>query len=226
MHTLIEWPLSHKEGLLKILGCEADKATITAVMAEHDSSEFIDKVMKSDLVATDLHSFTSIDATSHGRSTVNISPVSITKIGDAPPRSIEGVGEPEYALEGVRVLDLTRIIAGPVAARTLAAHGADVLHVSAPHLPAIPEFDVETTRGKRTTQLDLNNPEEKETLKTLVKDADVFLQSYAPKALEKRGFGAKAVAEMRPGIVYASLTALAHTAVYWDRRAVRLSYFS
>ncbi|VDB91785.1 unnamed protein product [Peniophora sp. CBMAI 1063] len=209
----------HKEGLLKILGCEADKATITAVMAEQDSSEFIDKVMKAELVATDLHSFDTIDATSHGRSTVNISPVSITKIGEAPRRSIEGVGEPEYALEGIRVLDLTRIIAGPVAARTLAAHGADVLHVSAPHLPAVPKFDVETTRCKRTTQLDLNKPEEKATLEELVKDADVFLQSYAPKALEKRGFGAKAVAEMRPGIVYASLTALAHTAVYWDRRA-------
>ena len=73
------------------------------------------------------------------------------------------------------------------------AHGADVLLVTLLHLPSLPILDVETSRGKRTTQLDLNAPADMETLRTLVHDTDVFFQSYRPSSLEERGFGPKTV---------------------------------
>jgi len=79
--------------------------------------------------------------------------------------------------------------------------------VTSPHLPALPLLDVETSRGKRTTQLDLNTPTDAETLRTLLRDADVFLQSYRPGGLAERGFGPEDCAALRPGIVHASITA-------------------
>lgn len=75
-----------------------------------------------------------------------------------------------------------------------------------PHLPSLPLFDVDTSRGKRTTQLDLNNPADAETLRALVRDADVFLQAHRPRGLAARGFGPEDCAALRPGIVHVSLT--------------------
>src|SRR4029453_2785545 len=95
-------------------------------------------------------------------------------------------------LEGLRVLDLTRIIAGPVAARTLAAHGADVLRITAPYLPTIAALEPDTGRGKRSAQLDLRTPQGADTLRALVREADVVVQSYRPGALAGLGFGAEA----------------------------------
>jgi hypothetical protein len=80
-----------------------------------------------------------------------------------------------------------------------------VLLVTSPNLPSLPFLDIETSRGKRTTQLDLNVPTDAAKLRALLSDADVFLQSYRPGGLAGRGFSPEACAEMRPGIVHASI---------------------
>lgn len=100
------------------------------------------------------------------------------------------------------------------------AHGADVLHVTSPRLPSLPLLDVETSRGKRTTQLDLDVPADAEKLRALLRDADVFLQSYRPGGLAARGFGPEKCAEMRPGIVHASLTAFSPGGPWKDVKSV------
>lgn len=102
----------------------------------------------------------------------------------------------------------------------MVAHGADVLWVTSPKLPALPNLDVDTSRGKRTTQLDLNNPDDREKFASLVRDTDVFLQSYRPGGLANKGFGVEEVAKARPGIVYASLTAFGWDGPWKDRRGV------
>jgi len=79
--------------------------------------------------------------------------------------------------------------------------------VTSPRLPDLPFLDAETSRGKRTTQLDLDAPADAETLRALLRDADVFLQSYRPGGLAERGLGPEDCAALRPGIVHASLTA-------------------
>ncbi|HEX7968901.1 MAG TPA: CoA transferase, partial [Stellaceae bacterium] len=133
--------------------------------------------------------------------------LAIERIGDAPPEKLPPGGS--RPLSGLRVLDLTRVLAGPTAARTLAEHGADVLKVSGPHLPHSGELEIDTGLGKLSCFLDLRRREEVETLAALIRDGrcDVFSQGYRPGSLAARGFGAEDVAALRPGIVYLDLSA-------------------
>ena len=105
----------------------------------------------------------------------------------------------ERPLSGIKVLDLTRIIAGPVCGRTLAAHGADVLLVTAPHLPSMRPLVIDTGRGKLSTSFDLREASGRDTLAALVRDTDVFVQGYRPGAVAAFGFGPEDVARMRSG---------------------------
>ncbi|KAF8260982.1 CoA-transferase family III domain-containing protein [Lactarius quietus] len=197
----------HKQGLLDILHCEPTKEAVAAALADWSAEELEAEVFRRHLCAAALRSFDEIDETPQGIFQTNITPISITKVGDAPKRVLTDPGDVQYALEGIRVLDLTRVLAGPVCGRTLAAHGADVLYVTSPNLPSLPFLDIETSRGKRTTQLDLNAPADAAKLRDLIGGADVFLQSYRPGGLAARGFGPAACAAIRPGIVHASITA-------------------
>jgi crotonobetainyl-CoA:carnitine CoA-transferase CaiB-like acyl-CoA transferase len=140
--------------------------------------------------------------------------IELEKIGDAPPMPF---GDAERPLSAVRVLDLTRVLAGPTCARTLAEHGANVLHIASPKLATLPLFEMDTGHGKRQAHLDLNDPAEADTLRDLVRGADVFSQGFQHGSLERRGFGASQVAELRPGIIYVSENAYGHAGP-WQHR--------
>lgn len=139
----------------------------------------------------------------------------ITRIGDAPARPLP-VGE--RPLAGIRVLDLTRVLAGPTCARTLAEHGADVLKITAAHLPDSGATELDTGIGKLAAHLDLRTAQGTEILRSLLRDADIFSQSYRPGALAARGFSPQQAAQLRPGIVYVSLNAWGQTGPWKDRR--------
>jgi crotonobetainyl-CoA:carnitine CoA-transferase CaiB-like acyl-CoA transferase len=179
------------------------------------------------MCATALRSFAEWDLHPQAKALADQPPVQIIKIGDAPKRTISG--DLTRPLEGIRVLDLSRVLAGPVCGRTLALHGADVLLVTSPQLPALPRLDVDTSRGKRTTQLNLMLPEDQEKLRELAASADVFLQAYRPGGLQAKGFGVEDLAILRPGIVCANLTAWGWEGPWKERRGVcfafLLSYF-
>ena len=115
-------------------------------------------------------------------------------------------------------MDLTRIIAGPVCGRTLAVHGADVLLVSASHLPSMRPLVIDTGRGKLSAFVDLREARGRETLAVLARDADIFVQGYRPGAIAALGFGPQEVAKIRPGIVYVSLCAYGHDGPWAARR--------
>jgi hypothetical protein len=117
--------------------------------------------------------------------------------------------------EGIRVLDLTRVIAGPVGARTLAALGADVLRVDPPRLPEIPEGHVDTGVGKRAATLDLADAERREAL---LAGADVLVTGYRPGALARFGLDAADLAERHPHLVQVSLSAWGTTGPWGERR--------
>ena len=140
--------------------------------------------------------------------------IEISRIGDAP---LKRVAKGTRPLEGVRVLDLTRVLAGPTCARSLAEHGADVLKISAEHLPDSGPMDVDTGIGKLSARLDLRSAEDRATLERLVTQSDVFSQSYRPGTLAARGFAPEALAALRPGIVCVSLSAW-DTAGPWQAR--------
>jgi crotonobetainyl-CoA:carnitine CoA-transferase CaiB-like acyl-CoA transferase len=140
--------------------------------------------------------------------------VEIEKIGESAPEPMKPGDRP---LSGIRALDLTRILAGPVAARTLAEHGAEVLMVTAPHLPQTPEHVRDTSHGKRSCYLDLTKPDEGAKLKELAKGADVFSQGYRPGVLAARGFGPQDLAKARPGIVYLTISCYGSGGPFADR---------
>ena len=101
-----------------------------------------------------------------------------------------------------------------------------MLLITSPNLPALPLLDADTSRGKRTTQLDLTEASDRDTLGSLVRDADVFLQAYRPGGLSDKGFGVGDVVQTRPGIVYASLTAYGWDGPWKDRRGVQCPFVS
>ena len=143
--------------------------------------------------------------------------VDLERIGDAAPLEWPPLQDGQRPLEGIKLLDLTRILSGPVAARTLAAYGADVLMVNGPHLPNI-EAIADLSRGKRSALLDLRSDEGRSSLQKLVRDAHVFLQAYRPGALAAKGFAAEDLARLRPGIVVAELCAYGWQGPWAGRR--------
>jgi CoA transferase family III len=139
----------------------------------------------------------------------------IVKIGDAPPEKLPEGNRP---LSGIRVLDLTRVLAGPTCARTLAEHGADVLKITAPHIAARDDQEYDTGHGKLSARLDLRQPQDLARLKDLVREGDVFSQGYRPGTLAARGLAPEQLAALRPGIVYVSLCAFSHAGPWASRR--------
>ncbi|WP_262699062.1 MULTISPECIES: CoA transferase [Streptomyces] len=119
---------------------------------------------------------------------------------------------------GVRVLDLTRVIAGPVATRTLALLGADVLRIDSPRLPEDPDAHADTGFGKRSAALDLAAPEDRRTFEALLVDADVVVTGYRPGALDRLGLAPDALLARHPGLVVAQLCAWGWSGPWAGRR--------
>lgn len=108
------------------------------------------------------------------------------------------------ALEGVKVIDLCIVLAGPTCGRTLAEFGADVIRIDSPHRPAI-AFHNDINRGKRSILLDLKTPEGLEVFWKLVDQADVVVQNFRKGVADRLGIGYEAVRARKPDVVYASL---------------------
>jgi crotonobetainyl-CoA:carnitine CoA-transferase CaiB-like acyl-CoA transferase len=139
----------------------------------------------------------------------------IARIGDSPPEDLPNGSRP---LSGIRVLDLTRVLAGPTCARTLAEHGADVLKITGAHLPNLGYQEFDTGHGKLSAQLDLREQRDVDVLRGLVRETDVFSQGYRPGTLGMRGLSPEELAAIRPGLVYVSLCAFSHAGPWASRR--------
>ncbi|WP_455361546.1 CoA transferase [Streptomyces sp. SYSU K21746] len=120
--------------------------------------------------------------------------------------------------EGVRVLDLTRVIAGPVATRTLGLLGADVLRLDSPALPEAADAQADTGFGKRSARLDLDGAAGRRTFEELLAVADVVITGYRPGALDRHGLAPAALTERRPGLVVAQLCAWGWSGPWAGRR--------
>ncbi|GII61765.1 CoA transferase [Sphaerisporangium krabiense] len=138
--------------------------------------------------------------------------------GSPPGRIDDGSTAGSRPLAGVRVLDLTRVIAGPVASRALAGYGAEVLRVGAAHLPEVPGAVIGTAFGKRSCEVDLRTAEGAAAFRELVAGADVVVQAYRPGALAALGFGTADMAAIRPGIVCVDISAYGANGPWAGRR--------
>jgi len=205
----------HREGALRLLGCEGTRAAVAAAVARWKAADMEDAFAAAGLPTGMVRSRAEWHAHSQGAAVGRLPLLEIIKIGESRP---EPPGEGPRALSGLRVLDLTRVIAGPVCGRTLAAYGADVLLVTAPHLPNLEALVIDTGLGKLSTSLDMRRPGDAERLRALAQDADVFCQSYRPGALAHLGLSPEALATLRPGIVYVTLSAFGHEGPWRERR--------
>jgi hypothetical protein len=139
----------------------------------------------------------------------------VTPLAPGPPFAARSSGLPAA---GVRVLDLTRVIAGPVAGRTLALLGADVLRVDSPRLPELLPQHLDTGMGKNSTLLDLAQRSDRATFDELLTSADVVLTGYRHDAMLRLGLSPRELASSRPGLVVATLTAWGTDGPWADRR--------
>ena len=205
----------HRDGMLKLLGCAYERESAAAALRNWRAFDLEAEAAAAGLCATAMRSFAEWDAHPQGRAIAAQPVVALTRIGDAPPRRRAAAARP---LGDLRVLELTRVIAGPVCGRTLAAHGADVLLATSPRLPSFEQLVVDTGRGKLSTHVDLRAPGGAETLAGLLREADVFVQGYRPGGLAGLGFAPADTARLAPGIIHVSLSAYGGRAGPWAGR--------
>lgn len=202
-------------GLLSLLGVEDDRKAVGRAIRRRRAADLEDAIADAGLCGAMVRSAAEWDDSPPGRLLDSRPVVDIVQVGDSDPEPVPGTAA--RPLSGARVLDLTRILAGPTCARTLAAYGADVLRVGGEHLPSIPLFVADTGFGKRACHLDLRQRPDADRLKRLVRQADVFSQGYRSGAMERLGFGVADVVGMRPGIVYVSINCYGHEGAWRPR---------
>ena len=220
-HVRIHDSFAHHDlAAMDILACKpavAAKADVAAATRLWCALDLEAEATKKKAVIYALRSYKEWDYLPQARAVSNF-PITIRKIDGLGPLGFSShmPAGADRCLRGLRVLEFSRVIAAPVAGKTLAAHGADVLWVTSPNLPSQPVLDCEFARGKRTIQLDLENDADRENLRRLAAGCDVFIQSYRPGSFAAKGLGAADLARLRPGIVYASLSAWGHEGP-WSR---------
>jgi len=194
----------HEAAVCWGLGVPGSRDVVTKTVAGRIAREVEHAVVSAGGAAAELRSPEDWAAHPQGEAVASLPLVDLSPIGEAPKRTLFYSDRP---LGGVRVLELTHVLAGPVAGRVLAAHGADVLHVGAAHLPRVEALVRDTGQGKRSTFVSLDTEGGRARLKKLISRADVLVQSFRPGALERIGFGPSELAELRPGLVIADLSA-------------------
>jgi crotonobetainyl-CoA:carnitine CoA-transferase CaiB-like acyl-CoA transferase len=206
---------NHRGAAMKVLGTAEDRAKAEDASKGWDGLELEEAIHAAGGCAGLARPAAEWQAHPHAVAVAAQPLLEITRIGDAPPQPLPKADRP---LAGIRVLDLTRVLAGPTCARTLAEHGADVLKITAAHLPDSGAIELDTGLGKLAAHVDLRSAQGAETLQRLLGGADVFSQSYRPGALAARGFSPEEAAKLRPGIVCVSLNAWGQTGPWRARR--------
>ena len=205
----------HRDAVCKVLNCKPGRDEVQAALMQWDGEAFETAAYASGCVVAMMRSYQEWSDLPHAGALAALPLLSIEKIGEAAPRPWPRGDRP---LAGLRVLDLSRVIAGPVAGRTLAVHGADVLLISGPDLPASPWLTIDTGRGKLTSFVELKSEQGRDSLRDLLASADIFAQGYRPQALAALGFSPQDAARISPGIVYVSLSAYGHAGPWAERR--------
>ena len=206
--VLTHFGLPHlQQRMLALLGCDPTPDSVASAVSKWNALDLEAAIDEQRLCGGMVRSSEEWLASPHGQVLSGKPIVEIIRIGDSDPEPFpSAIQAAERPLSGVRVLDLTRILAGPVCARTLAEHGAEVLMVTAQSLPQMPEAVIDTSHGKRSCFLDLNDANDARTLRELARQADVFSQGYRPGMIGKHGFSPEDLAAIRPGIVYTSIS--------------------
>lgn len=212
----------HRDGALRLLDIDSaparvDRDQVMRALAGWNKVDFETEAARQELVVAAGRSFEEWDAHPQAAFIAGAPLLTIERIGDAKRVALPALDDGQRPLSGVRALDLTRVLAGPVCGRTLAAYGADVMLINSPDLPNMAAI-ADTSRGKRSALIDLTTPEGCDKLRQLAAGAHLFIQGYRPGGLGQFGFSPADVARVRPGIVYVSLSAYGPKGPWAGRR--------
>ena len=211
---------NHRDGARKLLGCsqDPDSGEIASKVSRWKALELEDAAVEAGLPIAALRSYAQWDALPHAQALSNM-PIIIRKISlGSPYIPIKNIPL-KKCLHGINVLEMSRVIAAPVAGKTLAVHGADVLWVTSQKLPDLPVLDRDLGRGKRTIQLDITDSKDRSILLNLAVDADVFIQSYRPGSLAAKGLSTSEMSKLNPnGMIIANLSAYGSSGPWSGRR--------
>ena len=189
---------NHRAAAMSVLGVEEDRDAVTKAVARWNALELEEAIIEAKGAGGMVRTMEEWAEHPQAAAIASLPLMEIVRIGEAPPEALPEGGRP---LSGVRVLDLTRVLAGPTCARTLAEHGADVMKITGAHLPNIGYQEYDTGHGKLNALLDLRESKDLAALRGLVSQSDVFYQGYRPGTLGARGLSPEELAEIRPGLV-------------------------
>ncbi len=189
--------------LLASLDCSSATDSIARAVAKRDALELEDALAQTRAMGAIARTRDEWLAHPQGAFLSSRTPIEVVRTGDSEAEPLRPADRP---LSGIRIVDMGHVLAGPIVSRCLAEQGAEVLHVSAPHLPDPNHIVVDTGFGKRTAFVDLRNAQDRERLKRLIAGADVFVHSWRSGSLDQHGLSAEELTALRPGLVYVALS--------------------
>jgi hypothetical protein len=203
-----------RDGVLELLQCANTVEALGAAIGRREAGELEEAFARRKLPGIYARSRQEWLSHPQGALLGRLPPIQIEKIADAAPEAPRARTRP---LDGLRVLDLGHVIAGPVIARSLAEHGADVLRVTSPTMQDPFRQTVDTNIGKRSAFLDLDRDADAQKARALVSGADVVVQSWRPGSMARRGLGPQEAAHIRPGVIYVSVSCFGDTGPWGER---------
>ncbi|GAC1036028.1 CoA transferase [Pseudomonas sp. No.117] len=205
----------HRAAALGVLGCAGTRGAVAEAVASWSATALETAVVSAGGCAAEMRSLAAWQAHPQGRAVAAEPLVALDWQSCAPATAWRP--EPQRPLAGIRVLDLTRILAGPIATRLLAGLGAEVLRLDPPAWDE-PAQAPEVTLGKSCARLDLRRPADRLTFERLLGTAEVLVHGYRPEALERLGYGAAQRRALNPALVDVSLNAYGWSGPWAGRR--------
>ena len=182
---------NHRAAALSVLGVAEDREAVARAVATWNAADLEEAIIAAKGAGGMARTQAEWARHPQGAAVGALPLLEIMRIGDSAPEPLPAGDRP---LSGIRVLDLTRVLAGPTCARTLAEHGADVLRITGAHLPSLGYQELDTGHGKLSAELDLRARGDSDILRGLVHKADVFSQGYRPGTLANRGLSPEELA--------------------------------
>lgn len=207
----------HRDAVFKVLGKFSDREELAKAVSKKDSAELEQDIFEAGGCSAVMYDRQTWEKHSHGQYTLDEKIIHQTKLRDGAALFNE-ITEHDFPLKGIRVLDMTRVIAGPTCTKFLSAYGAEVLRIDPPNFAEVEGLLPETTVGKRRAFLDIKSPEGRKVFEKLIKESHVFVHGLRPDALEKLGIDLNLLSKINPSLIVASLNAYGSIGPWKNKR--------
>lgn len=207
----------HRDAVFKVLGKFSNREELAQAVSKKDSVELEQCIFEAGGCSAVMYDRQTWEKHSHGQYTLDEKIIHQTKRHEGEAL-FNGISEHDFPLKGIRVLDMTRVIAGPTCTKFLSAYGAEVLRIDPPNFAEVEGLLPETTVGKRRAFLDIKSHEGRNIFEKLLKESHVFVHGLRPDALEKLGIDLNLLSKINPSLIVASLNAYGSKGPWKNKR--------